>query len=536
MSEHSFEQLNLSPEMARAIADAGYTEMTGIQEKVIPIIREGRDAIGQSSTGTGKTAAFGIPAIEGIDDTENPDPQVLVLCPTRELAMQVSDELRKFSKYKEGIRVVTVYGGQNIETQIRALKRSSIVVGTPGRILDHLRRRTLKLGSIRMAVLDEADEMLDMGFLGDIKQILYNTPKERQTVLFSATMPTEILRITQQFQRNPEHIKGDDGQVAFDLIDQFFVEVPHGKKSQAVRLLFEQYGASRGLIFCNTKVMVDRLARSLTAMGLAAEALHGDMRQSARTHVMQGFKDGTVNMLVATDVAARGIDASGVDIIINYDIPQDIEYYTHRIGRTGRAGRDGAAFTLVAGSGEFFGLRDIEDGTGQSLRPYDLQGLDQVPEDRSSRGGDSGRDRSDRGRDRNRGDSRDRAPSGGGVRPSGTGVNAILSVDVGSEHDITTGQIASAILKYAKVHQRDIGDITLGETESRVEMSADVATRAVRELKDATVSDFLVEFKLVSPGVSSGPESRAETRHVDRRGNPSRPGKSGYRGGRRPRK
>ena len=528
MSEHSFEHLNLSPEMARAIVDAGYTEMTGIQEKVIPIIREGRDVIGQSSTGTGKTAAFGIPAIEGIEDTEEPDPQVLVLCPTRELAMQVSDELRKFSKYKEGVRVVTVYGGQNIETQIRALKRSAIVVGTPGRILDHLRRRTLKLGSVRMAVLDEADEMLDMGFLGDIKQILYNTPKERQTVLFSATMPTEILRITQQFQKNPEHIKGDDGQVAFDLIDQFFVEVPHGKKSQAVRLLFEQYGASRGLIFCNTKVMVDRLARSLTGMGLAAEALHGDMRQSARTHVMQGFKDGTVNMLVATDVAARGIDASGVDIIINYDIPQDIEYYTHRIGRTGRAGRDGAAFTLVAGSGEFFGLRDIEDGTGQSLRPYDLQGLDQVQEDRMHRGESRDRDRGE-GRPRDR----DRSSGGGGARSGG--VNAVLSVDVGSEHDVTTGHIASAILKYAKVHQRDIGGITLGETESRVEMTAEAAQIALRSLKDATVNDFLVEFKLVSPG-SAGTSGGSDVRKVDRRGNPSRPGKSGYRGGRRPRK
>lgn len=511
MEEHSFDILNLSPELTRAVADAGYTQMTGIQEKVIPIIRQGLDAIGQSSTGTGKTAAFGIPAIEMIDDFESPDPQVLVLCPTRELAMQVSEELRKFSKYKEGVRVVTVYGGQNIETQIRALKRASIVVGTPGRIIDHLRRRTLKLGNVKLAVLDEADEMLDMGFLGDIKQILFNTPKERQTVLFSATMPAEILRITQQFQRSPQHVKGDDGQTAFGLIEQYYVEVPHSKKAQAVRLLCQQYGAQRGLIFCNTKIMVDRLTRALADMGLSARALHGDMRQSSRTQVMQGFKDGSVNMLVATDVAARGIDASGVDVIINYDIPQDIEYYVHRIGRTGRAGRDGAAFTLIASSGEFFGLRDIEDGTGQALKPYYLQGLEATPDDKvfarnTSRGNDG---------------FRSSKPQFG----ENSGQNAVISVDVGSDHDITQRHVSDAIIKYARIKKSDIGTIAVGPQETTVELTPDVARHVMKSVKDdATVNDFVVQFKLVRPG-SGGPARR-----------PSRDGKPGYRGGRRPRK
>ncbi len=510
IDQNDFGTLGLSPELLRAIADAGYTQMTGIQQKVIPLVMQGLDVIGQASTGTGKTAAFGIPAIERLISDGSTDPSVLVLCPTRELAMQVSDELRKFSKYKEGVRVVTVYGGQNIETQIRALRHSSIVVGTPGRVIDHLRRRTLKLSSVRMAVLDEADEMLDMGFLGDIKQILFNTPKERQTLLFSATMPKEILRVTQQFQRNPEHVKGDDGQVAFDLIEQYYCEVPRSKKAQAVRLVFEQYGATRGLVFCNTKIMVDKLVRALTDLGVAASGLHGDMRQSARTQVMSGFKDGSINMLVATDVAARGIDASGVDIIINYDIPQDIEYYVHRIGRTGRAGNQGVAFTLIAGHGELFGLRDIEDATGQRLKPYYLQKLEETPEDkvyaRNTAKNDSGAYRSS-------------VPRRGGPedKPRRGGANAVISVDVGRNHDITERQIVNAIVKYARIKKEDIGQITLRDDDAHIELSPDVARHVIKSTADdATVNDFVVEFKMVSEG--SKPPSSPSNRQNDRPG------------------
>jgi len=504
MENKAFENLPVSPLILRSIADAGYTEMTDIQHKIIPLILEGRDVIGQSSTGTGKTAAFGIPAVEMIDtDEELSDPQVLVLCPTRELAIQVSEELRKFSKYKEGVRIVTVYGGQNIDTQIRALKRSAIVVGTPGRVIDHLKRRTLKLGSIKMVVLDEADEMLDMGFLDDIRHILYNVPEQRQTVLFSATMPSSILRITQRFQKNPEHIHGDDGQVAFDLITQYYCEVPHNKKAQSVRLLFHQEKATHGLIFCNTKRMVDLLTRELSDMGVSVAGLHGDMRQSSRTDIMKRFKEGTIDLLVATDVAARGIDASGVDIIINYDIPEDMEYYVHRIGRTGRAGKQGVAITLIAGHGELFSLCDIEDVTHIQLKPYFLEGLEAAPEDKHVSHSAPRSDRGDR-RDRDHGRSRE-----GSSRRSDRGDksdsltrrsdSALISVDVGSNHDVNQRHIASSIMKHARLKKEQIGKITVREEESFIELDPEVARHVMKSMQDATINDFVVVFKAVTP-------------------------------------
>ena len=506
MDELSFENLELSPEMMRAIGDAGYTQMTPIQQKVIPVIRAGHDCIGQSSTGTGKTAAFGIPMIEMLQDSDEPDPQGIVITPTRELAMQVSDEIRKFSKYKEGVRVCTVYGGQSIDTQIRALKRCSIVVGTPGRILDHLHRRTLKLKNIRLAVLDEADEMLDMGFLDDIRQILFNTPENRQTALFSATMPAPILRLTQRFLKNPEYIKGDSGDTAFNLIEQYYVEVPRNKKAQGVRLLIEQQKAQRVLIFCNTKRMVDILTRELDNMGLEAKCLHGDMTQSARTAVMAAFKAGEVNLLIATDVAARGIDASGVDIIINYDIPQDMEYYVHRIGRTGRAGNTGAAFTLIAGHGELFSLCDIEDVTGIQLKPFFLEGIETAPEDAfrprsgSREEGGERRPRPERGgerdRDRGRGGERRNSRPAEPRRPSGD--NAVVAFDVGTEHDVTEKQIANSIIKYARLRKEEIGKITLGAQESTVEFAPEVARQVMRDMQEATVNDFVVTLRAVS--------------------------------------
>ena len=518
MDNKSLEALGLSPEMIRAIQDTGYQEFTPIQQKIIPLMREGKDVIGQSSTGTGKTAAFGIPAIELIEaPEETPDPQVLVLCPTRELAMQVSEELRKFSKYKEGLRVVAVYGGQNIETQIRALKKAAVVVGTPGRVLDHLHRRTLKLMNVRLAILDEADEMLDMGFIDDIRQILFNTPENRQTALFSATMPDPILRLTKRFLKNPELVKGDDGDAAFQLIEQYYVEVPKSKKAQGVRLLFEQQGAHRGLIFCNTKRMVEVLQKELTEMGLRVEGLHGDMAQGARTRVMSQFKDGTIDLLIATDVAARGIDASGVDIIINYDIPQDMEYYVHRIGRTGRAGNTGVAFTLIAGSGEFFSLCDIQDTTGIQLKPYYLTGLEETPEDkffaRNTNRNENGARRSSLPR-----------PTGkNGGKTAANGGNAVISFDVGSNHDVTERQIVNSILKYSRIKKEEIGNITIRENDSLVELAPDVARHVMRTMQNGTVNDFLVVIKAVSCGKE--PNQKGEARQSEgRRGNSHRGG------------
>ena len=513
------EALGLSQEMIRAIQDTGYEEFTPIQEKAIPVLLSGRDVIGQASTGTGKTAAFGIPAIELVTEPEETaDPQVLVLCPTRELAMQVSDEMRKFSKYKEGLRVVTVYGGQNIDTQIRALKRASVVVGTPGRVIDHIRRRTLKLMNIKLAILDEADEMLDMGFVDDIKQILFNTPENRQTALFSATMPPPIMRLTQRFLRNPETVKGDEGDTAFNLIDQYYVEVPKSKKAQGVRLLFEQQGAHRGLIFCNTKRMVEVLTRELTEMVLAVEGLHGDMAQGARTRVMAQFKSGETDLLIATDVAARGIDASGVDIIINYDIPQDMEYYVHRIGRTGRAGNTGVAFTLIAGSGEFFSLCDIQDATGIQLKPYYLTGLEESPEDKFYARN------TNRNEDGARRSSLPRQKGANGGRKADNGGNAVVSFDVGTNHDVTERQIVNSILKYARIKKEEIGEITIKENESLVELAPDVARHVVRTMQNGTVNEFLVVVKAVSGAkdVNAKGESR---------GGKGRGGRGGNRGG-----
>ncbi|MBQ2691951.1 MAG: DEAD/DEAH box helicase [Clostridia bacterium] len=490
MEEKLFSTLNLSEEVLRAIADVEYTSMTPIQEKIIPVVLEGKDVIGQSSTGTGKTAAFAIPAVEKTEPTEEGRVQTLVLAPTRELAIQITDEMRKFAKYKEGVKTVAAYGGQTIMIQIRGLKKAEIVVGTPGRIIDHIKRGTLKLDHIKTVILDEADEMLDMGFVDDIKYILRCCPEDRQTLLFSATMPTEIMRLTQRFQKDPVHVKGDDGKTAFELITQYYCEVPQKKKANAVVFLMDKLSIQRALIFCNTKNMVDVLTEHLVEKELAAVALHGDMKQSTRSHVMKEFKAGNVNILVATDVAARGIDASGVQAIINYDIPQDAEYYVHRIGRTGRAGNYGASYTIIANRGEFFNLCDIEDKTGAHLIPYELEGTEALPDDKVRA-------------TNNAKASYRQTPSSSSKKSSGPSTskfkdnpkNVLVSVDVGAEHDIRPSHISGAIMKYARLKKQDIGKITVGQTESYVELSPEDARHVMRSMTDATVNDFVVVFR-----------------------------------------
>lgn len=355
-----FNQLNLSQELLSAVELLGFEEMTEIQEKSIPLLLEGRDVIGRSNTGTGKTAAFGIPAVESISSDDARTVSVLILCPTRELAMQACDEIKKFAKFKKSVKACAVYGGASMEKQIFELKRgANIVVGTPGRVMDHIRRRTLKLGCLRTIILDEADEMLNMGFREDIETILESVPEERQTVLFSATMPQEILAITEKFQTDPVHVKIKSAQKTVDLIEQFYFEVAMGRKTDALKLLLSAYSPKSSMVFCNTKKMVDELTEALLASGIKATGLHGDMKQLQRTQVMNSFKNGTTSVLIATDVAARGIDVSGVDAVFNYDLPQDNEYYIHRIGRTGRAGRTGVAYTLISGRKQVFELKNI---------------------------------------------------------------------------------------------------------------------------------------------------------------------------------
>ncbi len=355
-----YDESGIDERIIRAVSEKGFVYMSPIQEAAIPVMMAGKDLIGQAQTGTGKTAAFGIPLLQQVDPS-NKHLQAVVLCPTRELAMQAADDIRDFAKYMFGVKVLSVYGGQDISRQIRALSAGvQIVVGTPGRVLDHIRRHTMKLKDVKVLVLDEADEMLDMGFREDIETVLQNMPEEHQTALFSATMPKPIMEITRQYQKSDaEYIRMTPKEITTSTIEQAYYRVPHTAKEQVLVRLMDYYHPNRSLIFCNTKRMVDQLANSLKDQGYLAEGLHGDLSQNQRDTVMNLFRNGRVSILIATDVAARGIDVSGVEAVFNFDIPEDIEYYVHRIGRTGRAGRSGSSYTLVTGR-EMYKLREIE--------------------------------------------------------------------------------------------------------------------------------------------------------------------------------
>lgn len=385
MQTNLFAQMKLSEGIKRAVEEMGFEEATKIQARSIPLILEGKDVIGHSQTGTGKTAAFSIPAIEKIDPEKGKAVQVLILCPTRELAIQACDEIRKFTKYKHNIKTVPIYGGQQIDRQFASLRQGAqIVVGTPGRIMDHMRRRTLKLNELSMVILDEADEMLSMGFREDIETILKDAPDERQTILFSATLSKEILDITKKYQKNPEMVKIAHSQVTVPSIDQFYYDVPSGKKKEVLFRFLDMYNPKRSMIFCNTKSMVDELVSSLQLCGYSSGGLHGDIKQNARTQIMNSFKNGGIDILVATDVAARGIDVNGIEAVFNYDIPQDVEYYVHRIGRTGRAGQNGQAFTFVSGRRQMRELMHIQEYTKSTITLKNIPSYNEVMETRQS--------------------------------------------------------------------------------------------------------------------------------------------------------
>lgn len=342
-----FQALPLSQELHKAIADMGFQEASDIQSQAIPHILEGRDLIGQAQTGTGKTCAFGIPLVERIEPT-NKNVQALVMCPTRELAVQVAEELKKLLKYKRGISVVALYGGDPMPKQLRALqKRPQIVVGTPGRVLDHIGRKTLRLGTVNTVVLDEADEMLNMGFIDDIERILACTPQQRQTIFFSATLPRAILSLKDKYQQEPVHIQAAQKQRSHSFIAQTYYELHRRQKTATLAHLLMESNYQQGVIFCNTKMKVEDLVESLQGQDFSVEGLHGGMPQRKRDRVMQRFRKGAIRFLVATDVAARGIDVQTIDAVFNYDLPNDLEFYIHRIGRTGRAGKSGSAITFV---------------------------------------------------------------------------------------------------------------------------------------------------------------------------------------------
>ena len=372
----TFEEMCLDTRIMRAIAEMGFEQPSPIQAQSIPIAVEGKDMIGQARTGTGKTASFGIPMLQRINPKDK-NLQAIVLCPTRELAIQSANEIRKLAKL-HGIKVLPIYGGQEISKQIRSLKGGvQIVIGTPGRVMDHLRRHTLKPQTVDIVVLDEADEMLNMGFREDIETILGQLPEERQTMLFSATMPKPILEIAKRYLHEPEIVKVIQKELTVPKIEQYYYEVNPRKKNEVLSRLLDMYDPSLSLVFCNTKRKVDELVADLKGRGYFAEGLHGDMKQSQRDRVMNGFRNGRTDILVATDVAARGIDVDDVEAVFNYDVPQDDEYYVHRIGRTGRAGREGRAFTLVVGK-EIYKLKDIQRYCKTKIRRQPIPSVNDV--------------------------------------------------------------------------------------------------------------------------------------------------------------
>ncbi|MEG0616855.1 MAG: DEAD/DEAH box helicase [Oscillospiraceae bacterium] len=526
-----FTQLPIREEILKAIEEMGFSEATDIQSGAIPPILDGSDVTGRSSTGTGKTAAFGIPIVQMAADGGKAS--VLVLSPTRELAVQTTGEIRKLSKYLPNVSAATVYGGQPMDLQIRQLKTAKIVVGTPGRVLDHIRRKTLKLDKLRTIVLDEADEMLNMGFIDDIRTVLESTPEGRQTVLFSATMPPAILKITQDFQSEPVFIAVDGGRKTVANIEQSYYNIPQGSKNDTLKLLIEYHKPKRALVFCNTKKMVDELVTELGAGGFHVSGLHGDLKQSQRNSVMADFKSGRVNILVATDVAARGIDVDDVEAVFNYDIPQEYEYYIHRIGRTGRAGKKGASYTLAANRGQVSRVREIERYIGAHIEEKPVPSLESIAQHRSGEFGAEIR----RMVDENEGyewlqfiqaiekdgysaqdiaavlyaklqNKNKRLATVRNVRAIVTGDHrnaavrteagrAWVRVDIGSDAKIGPNFIVGAIVEATGLAASAIGKINIFADHTDIELARDDAAQVAAEMKDAKIKQQKVSFSMV---------------------------------------
>ncbi len=525
-----FNELNLSPELLRAIEDCGYSEATYIQKACIPVVLNGGDVIGQSQTGTGKTAAFAIPIIELTESSPKKRPQALIMSPTRELALQVTDEIRKFTKYKESIRTVCIYGGQPIQRQIQDLKKGAdIVVGTPGRILDHINRKTLRFNECKMLVLDEADEMLNMGFREDIETVLKQLPTERQTVLFSATMPKDILDIAQTYQENPIHIKNPTQTMTSKTIDQQYMECNQSDKRLVLMQLMQHINPNLSMIFCNTKKMVDDLVTELNSNGFSATGLHGDIKQEMRTNIMNSFKSRKISTLVATDVAARGIDVDSMDVVFNFDFPQEIEYYVHRIGRTGRAGKEGLAITLITPR-QRNKIRDLERITKSKLTKRELLSKEELKQSRVeqvkrqlidslnkpapkevhhvlqdiTKEGFSWEDiacalavksiGSNLFSEVNRPQKSDR------TKTNSTNKTALL-LDVGKRQGISAAHVVSAIAEASGMSGRDIGKIQISERDTTVDIPTDLIDLVIESVNKTTINGFVV--KCIVAGQSS---------------------------------
>ncbi|MDL2289397.1 DEAD/DEAH box helicase [Clostridia bacterium OttesenSCG-928-F22] len=541
MEELLFEMTDLSPQVLQAVEDMNFKEMTNIQSGAIPIIMQGKDLIGRSSTGTGKTAAFGLPAVESIKERKDA-PQVLILCPTRELATQIAGELNKFAKYKKQVNVVAVYGGAPVPFQVKQLRSADIVVGTPGRVMDHMRRNALKLHALSMVVLDEADEMLNMGFYDDIDTIMQKVPEERQTLLFSATMPPAIMKITRQFLNNPVLIAVDKGKRTLDSIEQRAYYVPQVKKMDALNLLLQAKNPKRCVVFCNTKHMVDELSRYLVAHSFQAAGLHGDMRQPARDKIMNDFKSNRLRILVATDVAARGIDVDDVGAVINYDIPQDNEYYIHRIGRTGRAGKEGVAYSFASNPAqikqvqniaryigapivfeELPSIEELQSQQDEALKQRLLKALDTPPEERyasivayCAEQGYGAMDisltllsmlnqqnkrkipnvRCMPMPEKNVGKKQQQQQR---PRWNSKEKNVRISVSIGRQDRVTPNVIVSALAGGAGIPARAIGKIEIRNNHCEVELPDVHAQKILKKMQNTNIKNKKVTFRMVTP-------------------------------------
>lgn len=535
MTQITFKDLALSPEILKAIEEIGYVKPSPIQAEAIPVVLSGKDIIGQAQTGTGKTAAFMLPILEKIDP-KNRNVQALVLCPTRELAVQVHEESKKFARNMRDVHILSIYGGQSYDPQIRALKKGvQIVVGTPGRVMDHMRRGTLKLENLKMLVLDEADEMLNMGFKDDIEEILEKTPDSRQTVMFSATMAREIMNIAKTYQKSPEIVKVVSEELSNKKIDQYFVEVRRQDRVHAMIRCIDMMGLTSSIVFTNTKREVDELVSKLQEEGYVTEGLHGDLKQAQRDRVMNSFRRKNVNILVATDIAARGIDVSNVEAVFNYDIPLNEENYVHRIGRTGRAGMTGLSITFVFGK-DMFRIRRIEEYTKTKMSKMPIPTVEQIQEKRSTNviedvisnleGQDFTKENELIAAILEKGYSLEQVAAGllrmnigqstkeyapieevtSGGKPKGKGMrkNEVrLFVNVGSKQKVKAKDFVGMLTKKSDIPARAIGDIDVYKKFSFINVDKAHANAIIRKLNSKLVNGKPIRAEKTAPGATA---------------------------------
>ncbi|MBA3276675.1 MAG: DEAD/DEAH box helicase, partial [Chloroflexia bacterium] len=559
----TFADLGLSGALLESITSVGYEIPTPIQERTIPALLAGQDVIAQAQTGSGKTAAFGLPIIETIESRRG-GVQALILCPTRELAIQVSEALHKYGRHKR-VETLPIYGGQPYERQLRGLQRGvEIVVGTPGRVMDHMRRGTLHLDNLKFFVLDEADEMLDMGFIDDIEWILQQVPAERQTALFSATMPPRIADLARKYMKDPQRIQVRGKEMTVAETNQVYYEIPRQRKVDALTRILDAEVPSPGIIFCRTKHGVDELGESLMARGFAVETLHGDLSQVQRDRVMRRFRAGQADILIATDVAARGLDIDNVSHVINFDIPESVETYVHRIGRTGRAGKTGTAITLVTPR-ESRWIRSIEKFTKARVEPKRLPSATDVNERRRDvlktlvldvmkdedsynaylqpirdlaeeheaidiaaavlklYANETGRSTTEEQKDD---DIATFSGSTGGRNETGM---VRLQINIGRNFHVRPQDFVGAIANEANIPGRAIGAIDILDTYSFVDVPEDAAQRVIEALTNASVKGKPVTVEVSSEPAASGRGGGGGGR--DRGPRPG--GGGGYRGGRR---